>query len=353
MYSSHSVSGKAAVRRGQVVLREYPPILGDTRDKDALVMARCEFIARRVATIRDASPRASIGVLVRNKVSVSRLLMALSEEGVDATEEGGSSITQSPAVAAVVSLLRLADHPGDTLAAFHVATTPLGDKVGLSRRQDAVAVAAVSQAIREQITRHGFGQVVSQWVRWLAPACSEIDRTRLAQVSLAAWEHERRGGASIRGLISLIEATRRPVGVPSLVRVMTTHAAKGLEFDAVVAPDLDGIVPQRTPEVLAWRDDLLGPITRLSLNAAECVRRSNPILSALADDRRRRDIREGLCLLYVTMTRARHYLEMIIHRPPKEESTAFRLAHVVRYALGGEADEDGLIHSSGSEQWPC
>lgn len=352
MFSRHSPGGKAANRRGKVMLREYPPIPGEERARSDLATARCEFIARRVADIRAAAPEATVGVLVRTKTSVSRLLVAMSEIGIDASEEGGSAITQSPAAAAVVSLLRLADHPGDTLSAFHVATTPLGELVGLARRQDPAAIFAISESLREQLSRHGFGITIERWVMWLAPFCPEIDRTRLRQVAQTAWEYDRRGGASVRGLIELIESTRRPAGVPSPVRIMTIHSAKGLEFDAVVAPDLGGAVPQRRPEVLTHREGPFGPLTRLSLAASEAICLSSPALSEMADQRRRRDIREALCLLYVTMTRARLYLEMIIPPPPKDEPTAFRLSHVVRNALGGTADPDGVLFESGSDQWP-
>ena len=39
---------------------------------------------------------------------------------------GGTPLTDAPVCEAVLSLLRMVDHPGDSLARYHVARSPLG-----------------------------------------------------------------------------------------------------------------------------------------------------------------------------------------------------------------------------------
>lgn len=356
MFTTHSWAAELERVPGRMVLRQFPEVKESDPDRDVLASWRCEYIAGRAeAILAEAGARGaasiSIGILLRTKNSVPRLLMALQARGIDAAEEGGSFLTQSPAVAAVVSLLRVAEHPGDTLAAFHVATTALGAAVGLSRAVDPAAVGAVGGEVRERITRGGVSEVVGEWARWLTPVCAPLDRTRLMQMVECAEQYDARGGTGVRGFLELLDSTRKPAGAPAAVRVMTIHAAKGLEFDAVLAPDLDGLVPQRPPEVLFSRDDLMGPITRLSLYAPDVVQETSAELQEMATDRRSKDIREALCLLYVTMTRAKRYLEMIVS--PASGGESFRLSRVVRGALvDADAGEDGILNVSGSEDWP-
>ena len=76
-------------------------------------------------------PGRSIGVLVRSRAKGRTLIHALRELGVPAAEEGGNPIGSTPAVAAVLSAIQLADHPGDSVSRFHVANSPLGEVLGL------------------------------------------------------------------------------------------------------------------------------------------------------------------------------------------------------------------------------
>ena len=82
--------------------------------------------AEVVKELHDQMPGRSIGVLTsRNKV-VAYLMHELRDIGVRASGEGGAYLTDTPPVNALLSLLRLADHPSDSAALYHVASTPLG-----------------------------------------------------------------------------------------------------------------------------------------------------------------------------------------------------------------------------------
>ena len=70
---------------------------------------------------------------MRKNDSVARLIYELRQLDVPASEEGGNPLTDSAAVNVVLSALRLADHPGDTVARFHLANSPLGPALGCSR----------------------------------------------------------------------------------------------------------------------------------------------------------------------------------------------------------------------------
>ncbi len=90
-----------------------------------------ELAVERVYGILEDAPLASVGVLVRRRKWIPELIHKLSEAGIAASDEGGNPLTDSAAVLHALSMLHLADHPGDLAAAFHVATSPLGPRVGL------------------------------------------------------------------------------------------------------------------------------------------------------------------------------------------------------------------------------
>ncbi|HVW03038.1 MAG TPA: UvrD-helicase domain-containing protein, partial [Planctomycetaceae bacterium] len=89
--------------------------------------ATLQFAAAEVARLAQQHPGRSIGVLVRRNSAVARMIHLLrTEHNLTASEEGGNPLTDSAAVQYLLSLLTIADHPGDKVARYHVARSPLG-----------------------------------------------------------------------------------------------------------------------------------------------------------------------------------------------------------------------------------
>src|SRR6185437_10815505 len=89
-------------------------------------LSALKVAADRVGELHAANPNAEIAVLVRRKRFIAPLLARLRQRNIAASGEGGSSLADDIAVLAMLSLLHLIDHPSDTAAVFHVATSPLG-----------------------------------------------------------------------------------------------------------------------------------------------------------------------------------------------------------------------------------
>jgi ATP-dependent exoDNAse (exonuclease V) beta subunit len=92
--------------------------------------------------------------------------------------------------------------------------------------------------------------------------------------------------------------------VPDAVRLMTIHAAKGLEFPVVCVADLGRQPNTQSPDLLVDGDRVGLRLVRTDLS------RSDPALdfAALYDERRRREQQEEERVVYVAMTRARDRL---------------------------------------------
>ena len=98
-----------------------------------------------------SNPGRTIGVLVRRNKAITPLIYELREtHHLFASQEGGNPLTDSPAVELVLSLLAMADHPGDTVARFHVAHSPLGKAIGFTDHADDAAAQRLATALRDR-----------------------------------------------------------------------------------------------------------------------------------------------------------------------------------------------------------
>ncbi len=137
------------------------------------------------------------------------------------------------------------------------------------------------------------------------------------------------------------------------VQVMTVHSAKGLEFDAVILPELDVRFSLRESELFASRPDPAGLLETISHSRSEEVCRMHPLLSALWSERSSRELREALCLLYVAMTRARFRLDMLVQHQRDPNKTGHDFAGILRASLGrGPADPGGILWQHPENQTP-
>ena len=269
-----------------------------------------DFVAKEIEAICAAAPRRSVGILVRSHEMARKLLHALDSRGVRASGEGGNPLIDTAAVNAVLSAILLADHPGDSAAAFHLAHSPLGPIAGLGPGDDHARSAEVSRAIRARLLERGYAGVIADWTRELAPSCDRRSLLRLTQLTVQADAYDAERTLRPADFVAAMKSVRveQPTSAP--VRVMTIHAAKGLEFDIVVLPELHA----------SWRADLTwlieraepaGPVTAVFHSDARGARLS-PRLERARQQQLARERFEDLCTLYVAMTRARSALYLLV-----------------------------------------
>ncbi|MEI8197642.1 MAG: UvrD-helicase domain-containing protein, partial [Phycisphaerae bacterium] len=122
-----------------------------------------KLAAERVAALLAANPHQEIAVLFRNTKAMAGLLEQLRQRHIPATGEGGSPLTDDPAVCCALSLLHLVDHPSDTAAAFHVATSPLGAALGLADNAPPQQVVELTEQIRRDLLDRGLPAVLNTW----------------------------------------------------------------------------------------------------------------------------------------------------------------------------------------------
>lgn len=310
---------------------------GDDGEVPATVAQAASVAARTHERMGEAS---SVAVLLRRRAHIPWLLFALKRLGVNASEAGGGELGQSPAVAAVLSLVWLCDHPADAAARFHVAASPLGSALGLRLGDGGAEAAHLASRVRRDLYDRGFARVISEWLGLTRAACDRRQADALERLVGLAIAFDRRGWKR-PGEFAAYARCARPQGEESRggVRVMTIHAAKGLEFDAVILPELDAPFARRAPVFLSRRAELLGGVTRVVRTPPRALRDLDPCVREMHEAWRRGEVREELSVLYVALTRARRELRMIIApqeqkaEEPPPGSLPASLAGVLRGAL--------------------
>ena len=317
-FEQHSTAKKQLAGRCRLLVA---PRAGEGEKQDAITL---RFAAEHIAGLARENPTASIGVLVRRNKAIAPLIYELrTKHELPASEEGGNPLTDSVAVQLILSLFKLADHPGDTAARFHVARSPLGPIVRLTDFADEAAAQRLAHAIRHQLLNDGYGRTIYGWTKALAPQLDLRDLNRLLQLVEMAYRLDDGQLRRPDQFIAQVQSRRVEDPTAANVRVMTVHQAKGLQFDMVVLPELEMRFKGQPPTLVVDRPDPLSPIERVCRYAADGVQKLLP-----SDFRQmfarwpNQAVAEGLCVLYVAMTRAIHSLDMIV-APAKETEKAF------------------------------
>jgi ATP-dependent helicase/nuclease subunit A len=285
-------------------------------------------------------------VLTQSNATATALADYLRREGgIPALAESDLHVaTDNPLGAALLALAQAAAHPGDTLAQEHVAMTPLRDVLtveGLTTPEH------ITRRLLAQIHADGFERAMDFWLRRLEAKLAPDDaftRERGRQFIAAAALFDATGSREVAEFVAFMERHAvRGTEVSGVVRVMTIHKSKGLGFDVVVLPDLEGqridqrrggLAVQRTPErTVEWVLDLPP-----KLFYAQDETLSGHVRAAEAEA-----CYEALSLLYVAMTRAKQAMYVITKAPGTSESRNY--PKLLASTLGGE------MWTAGNPRW--
>ena len=301
-----------------------------------------EEAARLITAVDPVARGWSCAVLVRTNPRILSVINALRKAGLPATSEGRIFPCQDSDLAAVVlAFLRLLAHPSDVFSYQHLIMTPLGKFVGGD--WDGLRISAMKR-IRED----GFHGIIAHLREKLELEDKPFAKARVEELLMAASQFDAtwRGRATLDDFISFargFELSENPAG--KAIRVLTMHAAKGLDFDMVVLPDIDwrSFSSQRDVSVHLHH----GPGGRVQWGLElppEKVCDLDPVLSQAWDQEAAEESYESLCLAYVALTRAKRGLYILSRRlgPKTDRKDLNRLLHET-FGRGGM--------SSGNPDW--
>lgn len=305
-------------------------------DASSRKLTHLKFVAEQIAEAATKAPTSSIGVLTRTNASVAWLIQLLRRANVDVSQEGGNPLVDSPAVELVLSALMMIEHPGDRRWAFHVANSPLATWLSLTKFDEA---AAATRRLRRMIEDDGIAKSVEEIADQLVTHCDEGDSLRLRQLVYLAQQYEKNRGSRVSDFVYLVHQKRVEKPRPAQVRVMTIHQAKGLEFDLVVLPEMDGDLVRSLSGTIGLRD----AIDEAPIGLLRYIHQSAwPMLperwqNCFGQQMEAR-YTEALCLLYVALTRAKQSLEVIVQPATKAQPNSKTSAALLYHATSCEVD---------------
>lgn len=317
---------------------------GGGDDAGAAERHHIEQVAARVAEIHDEHPAWTIAVLLRTTSNnrLTRYAEALKRAGIDAAEDRGFPLTAEPAVNAVLSLLQLTEHPGDSAAGFHVASSALGPVVGLKEPLSLHAHTACAARVREELAASGLLSLLRRLRLALSPRLPELAVSRLIEMERLAIAWDSNPAATLAEFIRTVEQSAVADPSRAKVSVMTIHHAKGLEFDAVVLPELNRSWKRITPKLIVDRGergerDPLAPVECVTIYPSKDLQDADDRLAAMAQRYWSWAVREELSCLYVAMTRAIRRLDVMM-QPTKASATQISAAAVLKSTVWGDAE---------------
>lgn len=343
----------------------------------AIVAARIHRLIESGAAPED------IVVLMRAMTHAPKIAAALEDRGIVAHLASGEAFFDTPEVADIRALLRAVSVPQDDAAVLAVLAGPLGalddDALLVVARArppkgtlwDGLCVvasgetgaeptiAANASAIHEKLVhlRSLEGGLALSDLIHHATHVFDYDLTLLTSSSSGpqAWSNVNKlmrmaadfenaercsTGAFLEHLRDYETLIGREPVAPSAaaegaVRIMSVHAAKGLEFPVVVLPGLGrGLASATKGRMLVERDSQGEPRLALRWPADGSVMESvaDSSFDSLKTERKRLDIEEEKRVLYVAMTRAEEALVLVGQADPaKPKETAIGL---ITQALG-------------------
>ncbi|WP_395743402.1 UvrD-helicase domain-containing protein [Prosthecobacter sp.] len=341
-------------------LRGYAALLSVVNEEGQRSASTTTAVTALLNEIRPLERGLTCAVLVRGNKTANAIAEELrATTGMEIVCESQIyPATDNAVTLALLSLLQLAAHPGDTLALEHLKMTPLWQLIEFPRQ----SWLQTCHQVREEVFERGFVGFTEVWTRHLRTLLPEMDafhELRLRQFGEMAAEFDAGGSRDVDAFLQ--HAHEMPVqvrGAANAVQVMTVHKAKGLEFDVVILPDLDG----EAMDAVRRRSLIVNRDARgISWVLQEPPRLFVPLHEALHEEREAAERQSGfesLCRLYVAMTRAKRGLYLIAEPPPKAKEPAMKEAQFLRRMLdvpeGGEAEPGAAYHAeweTGEAQW--
>ena len=349
------------------------------------------YTAWRIKKLHQEKPNASIGVLFRRGKPLAETAEILKQIGVEVSQEGGTPLSTAESVRAVIALLRVAEHSGDTAALLRIATFPALAQIlpagcrpfsGDFTEEKSFEKKAqkLSLYIRNRIITEGLGSFVREAANALLPFCDGREKEKLRAFVDRAFQFEGEKETRIDRFIHLIETQKVSLPGDSNIHLITIHGAKGLEYDIVLLPELGSqkcnLVSSSDDNVVYSRPvDSSSPQPQPSIESPDLVFRyvSKEYFAFLPNrfhdayiQNLHIDINSSLNLLYVAMTRAKRELIMIVSPLEKDSKgnlkkpTSCNFQNILRTQLEGSELHDvyeplkigeEIVYQNGTPDW--
>ena len=323
-------------------------------------------VRRIIEEVDPIGRRIECAVLLRQNKDAAELAAYLQSAGIPVAIEGKSNpCTDNPLGSAVLSALRAAAHPADSLAAAIAQGLPCAAAWGLDDLE------GFRTKTLQSIAEHGYAHTLQSWIDLAfgqkpearsqkldhktptshSPLSTLHSQSELFLLSrgetlLATAEHfdaSNRAGDGIDAFIASVEAAEvQEAEATQAIRIMTVHQSKGLGFEMVIVSGLDKTAHSRTADELVLGPDRKYPRWGMLLPRKD-IAEADPVLREQAERLDAEAKTNELCGAYVALTRAKRAL-YVVSDELKEKSRATHFGRHLQLSL-----DDGW--AQGDAEW--
>jgi ATP-dependent helicase/nuclease subunit A len=344
----------------------------EARERADRHIAEAHAIAAWIEARRERGLK-SFALLFRRLTKLDDYLDVFQERGIDVVLPATKLFLDRPAAVDLLAVLRAIAYPFDRGAEVSAARSPyfaltdfeiaIGCGAGSQPADAAWRGGATFREVRDSLARFRDAarrMTVSQLVELIVETCG-IERLYAAAADGArslrhlehlrsiAFTYDQKIGGSVRQFVD--EITRRRIepdeAEPSLVdeagdavRILSVHAAKGLEFETVILPDLEFSVGSQELFLVEEPRHLVMTGQVATLNAHYTRVDGRP----LEDIGSEREEAENRRLFYVAVTRAEREVVFVTTPKPQKRGFAQYLKELFQPELGQWPDEGQLVN---------
>lgn len=384
-------------------VEEFKKALIDNYENTALVTKKDyqgDIIAGRITKlIEEGFQYKDVAILMRSRTSLKAIESALERSNIPFCVLGGLGFWERQEIIDILSLYRIVFQPDDTLTVFSVLRSPifgfsddmllrlsyilrtktemnltqllreLEKEAGKSESwliertinifQRVLPLDGVENAkmlIKELLLRTGYEEIL------ISLPQGEKKLRNLEKLVRIVEEFENKGKYSARELPSYIEILKESSGMDAeafldnedsdAVKILTIHASKGLEFPAVIIPDMDRNIDGMAKRIkpLLYVNAEAG-ITAIGINEnLETDKDANPLYSQIYNEKLLRELVGSRRVLYVAATRAEKFLAFVGEEQEiKEEELDSQNSFMkqLKWAMGKAGDIEEIIQVEG------
>lgn len=336
----------------------------DAAEGESRATSEASAVAAWIDSRRDGGLR-RFAILFRRGTYLDDYLDALDRAGIDYVLPPTKLFLDRRAPVDLIAVLRAIAYPFDRGAEISAARTPyfaLTDDEIVDRAEVWSAFIETLAALREASRQLTIAQLIDRIVETCGieavySAAADGDRSlrHLEHVRSIAFQYDQKAGGSVRQFVDEIGRRRTDPDEmePSLiddaqdaVRILTVHAAKGLEFETVILPDLefsikgsDAFIVDDPPSLV-----LSGQVETLS----SWYRRANGM--QLIDIAKEREEAEMRRLFYVAVTRAMRDVVFVVSRNARKMGFQKCIAEILDSGIPMVTERGETIESSRSRR---
>lgn len=343
---------------GEVAVYQVSPKVEDGEElsqKEAAILAELE-------RTRPIERNLSCAIIVTSNKQVQEYALLLREHtNVPVQTESAVTIaSDSPLGLTLLDWFRSLLYPADKFARSHVSLSPLIETIQsvFGEDYDSCIVTA-----RREISIHGISHHLINLSQNITVELGDFQKMRLEQIIALARKFDEQGGSLEEWLRLLENQTHNEDSQSGAVQIMTVHKSKGLEFDVVILPELDGDKYDSINRMsILTKEDALQCPEHYLIKPNKNIIEYDEVLNGQYHQWIANNCFERACNLYVALSRSARALYLFLDEPTQSARTTLgtRLtdADWVRRSIGdidsNEIESNNkvtrLFHS-GSSTW--